>query len=291
VYNPNFGDIRFRTGNNLGDVLTIKEAGNVGIGTSSPDAKLVIANPATGVPTLKLSGFADGTAGIPYAIINFFNEDGSQAGPNNAAAIKALNASTDGSGGQLGFYTSPPNAAEGADAVERMRLDAPGNLGLGVTPSAWATLKGLQVLNANMAGLGNKAYFSANAFFNGSSWVYQASDFANLYIQQDGQHQWNTAPSGTAGDAISFTQAMSLTAAGNLVLGATDSDFRLSSLVQSGADRDVFQAAIIGASNGFRIKWNHATSTTRINISNLPTSSAGLAAGDLYNDSGTLKVA
>jgi hypothetical protein len=103
---------------------------NLGVGTSTPDKNVTIANPATGVPTLKLSGFADGTSGIPYAIINFFNEDGSQAGPNNAAAIKALNASTDGSGGQLGFFTSPTDAAEGADAVERLRLNSVGDANL-----------------------------------------------------------------------------------------------------------------------------------------------------------------
>jgi hypothetical protein len=104
-------------------------------------------------------------------------------------------------------------------------------------------------------------------------------------------HKWYTAPSGTAGDAITFTQALTLTADGNLLAGATASSFRLLSNVQSGADRNVFSAQIEGASNGFQIKWNHATSTTRVNIQNLPTSSAGLATGDLYNDGGTLKVA
>ena len=100
---------------------------NLGVGTNTPDKNVTIANPATGVPTLKLSGFADGASGIPYAIINFFNEDGSQAGPNNAAAIKALNADANGSGGQLGFFTSPTDAAEGADAVERLRLTSVGD--------------------------------------------------------------------------------------------------------------------------------------------------------------------
>jgi hypothetical protein len=35
-------------------------------------------------------------------------------------------------------------------------------------------------------------------------------------MQQNGQHFWYTAPSGTAGNTISFTQAMTLTAGGNL---------------------------------------------------------------------------
>ncbi len=40
-------------------------------------------------------------------------------------------------------------------------------------------------------------------------------------MQLTGQHQWFTAPSGTAGNAISFTQAMTLDASANLVVGGT----------------------------------------------------------------------
>jgi hypothetical protein len=40
-------------------------------------------------------------------------------------------------------------------------------------------------------------------------------------VQAAGQHQWFNAPSGTAGNAISFTQAMTLTNTGNLLVGTT----------------------------------------------------------------------
>jgi hypothetical protein len=44
----------------------------------------------------------------------------------------------------------------------------------------------------------------------------------HLYIQQSGGvHSWQYASAGTAGDAITFTQAMTLTADGNLGLGTT----------------------------------------------------------------------
>jgi hypothetical protein len=42
-----------------------------------------------------------------------------------------------------------------------------------------------------------------------------------LYFQSSSAHQWFTAPSGTAGNAITFTQAMSLDANGRLNVGAT----------------------------------------------------------------------
>jgi hypothetical protein len=45
-------------------------------------------------------------------------------------------------------------------------------------------------------------------------------------LQGSGAHQWFTAPSGTAGNAISFTQAMTLDANGDLAVGSTDADSR-----------------------------------------------------------------
>jgi hypothetical protein len=44
-------------------------------------------------------------------------------------------------------------------------------------------------------------------------------------LQASGQHQWKTAPSGTAGDTITFTQAMTLDASGNLLVGKTTTSF------------------------------------------------------------------
>jgi hypothetical protein len=60
------------------------------------------------------------------------------------------------------------------------------------------------------------------AFNNNSNWIYRSSTSRpTLYTQFDSSHQFFTAPSGTAGDAISFTQAMTLTAAGELLVGTT----------------------------------------------------------------------
>jgi hypothetical protein len=109
----------------------------------------------------------------------------------------------------------------------RATLDASGNLGLGVTPSAWGVsgiiAKALQVNNVSLASTDtNGMQLSSNAFWNGSSWIYIASSVsATNYFQGGGTHGWRTAPSGTAGNAISFTQAMTLTAGGNLLVGTT----------------------------------------------------------------------
>jgi hypothetical protein len=108
--------------------------------------------------------------------------------------------------------------------------DTSGNLGLGVTPSAWiSNFKGLQVKNASLMSFDNlSATLSQNAFYDGA-WKYISTDFATQYGQVGGEHQWFIAPSGTAGNPISFTQAMTLFSTGNLGIGVggTDSGFKL----------------------------------------------------------------
>jgi hypothetical protein len=103
---------------------------------------------------------------------------------------------------------------------ERVFIDASGNLGLGVTPSAWGAFKpSLQVGTASISQIANRAYFTANAFFNGTSWTYIDSDFATQYFQQNGTHIWNTITSGTANQPISWTQSMILGSNSGLSIG------------------------------------------------------------------------
>jgi hypothetical protein len=108
--------------------------------------------------------------------------------------------------------------------------DASGNLGLGVTPSAWLTNANVKALEIGYKGNaiygvgGSDMRIISNAFFDGA---YKYADIgqASVYQQNDGIHRWLTAPSGTAGNAISFTQAMTLDASGNLLVGTTSSGF------------------------------------------------------------------
>jgi hypothetical protein len=97
------------------------------------------------------------------------------------------------------------------------------NLGLGVTPSAWSSIfKAIDIgTTASFVGSSGGANLFNNAWFNGSNYIYKTTAAATRYLQSSGAHQWFNAASGTAGNAITFTQAMTLSAAGGLSLGTT----------------------------------------------------------------------
>jgi hypothetical protein len=74
----------------------------------------------------------------------------------------------------------------------------------------------------------NEINFGLNwTYTGGASLTYVGSSNATNYAQKEGQHQWFTAPSGTAGNAITFTQAMTLDASGQLGIGTTSPSQKL----------------------------------------------------------------
>jgi hypothetical protein len=77
-----------------------------------------------------------------------------------------------------------------------------------------------------------------------------------LYLQASGQHQFYTAASGTAGDAISFTQAMTLDANGTLIVGST------SPMATSASTRG--QVSANGSSDSVFVLGVGGTATSRI---------------------------
>jgi hypothetical protein len=174
------------------------------------------------------------TIGIGASGFSLLNVGGAQA--SSFQSIKA-------SGGEeliLGvaagaaFMGSYSNTALNfrSNNTNQMTLSTAGNLGLGVTPSAWNTnLKAIElktVGNSIMSGGSSDMYVTSNAYFNASnSWIYANTAAASIYQLASGQHRWSVAASGTAGNAVGFTQAMTLDASGNLVIGNTSASARL----------------------------------------------------------------
>jgi hypothetical protein len=127
-----------------------------------------------------------------------------------------------------GMYLPTTNTlAWATNSLEQLRLDASGNLAFGFPPSAFVGQRALQpnIRSAFTGGFASTAVAS-NAVatdFNWNANYIGTGTYALLYKQNylAGSHIWYNAPSGTAGNAISFTQAMTLAASGNLLVGAT----------------------------------------------------------------------
>lgn len=130
----------------------------------------------------------------------------------------------DAAGDTLTINGTAVSAPNGLNVNSNQLVLSGGNLGLGVTPSAWASAqKAIQLPGGSLSTyIGNQIYLSQNAYLDSSlSWKYSALGTAEQYLQYNGEHWWLTAPSGTAGNAISFTRTMTLDANGNFLLGLT----------------------------------------------------------------------
>jgi hypothetical protein len=158
----------------------------LGIGTSSPATKLHV---NTGAAGYGITVAANSQTSITYQL-------GIDSNSN------------------LAFYDT--NAA-----AQRLVLSTSGNLGLGVTPSA-ANVPTLQLANNGaLYSYSNAPTLAANSYYNAGNKYITTGIAATAYQQFAGSHLWLTAASGTAGDPITFTQAMTLDASGNLLLGTT----------------------------------------------------------------------
>jgi hypothetical protein len=120
------------------------------------------------------------------------------------------------------FFPAADTIAFSEGGVESARFDASGNMGLGVTPSAWSSYKAIQFgAQGSIASASTATYFGNNWFTDGTN-KYIQSGTAGLAGWEGNVFKWYQAPSGTAGNTISFTQAMTLDASGNLLVGRTN---------------------------------------------------------------------
>ena len=158
-----------------------------------------------------------------------------------AVNVTDLGLYTENASGTVVKLNAPSIDDKGTGATKRLTIDTSGNLGLGVTPSAWQAAWG-KIIQAGAGASFNgttsnsQVFMTANGYYDGSNWRYIGTDYASSYYQTNSQHIWRIAASGTAGNVISWTQAMTLDASGNLGVGTTSPSNRLSVVSASGSD-------------------------------------------------------
>jgi len=191
-----------------GTAMTINSTG-LGVG-QSPSAKLSV-NDANGIP-LRIGDIAAAPASQTACYVGMATS--ALAGATNGDLVLIPRTSASNS---ITFWTGNGTAAE------RFRIDSSGNVGVGVTPSAsWFT--GAKVIQFGGTGAiwnngSNNTSVSSNAIVGNSGSTYIFNTAASYYSQTTGAHIFYTAPSGTAGNAITWTQAMTLDTLGNLLVG------------------------------------------------------------------------
>jgi len=185
---------------------TLDVSGNFGIGATSLSDKLTV---------------GDGTISTDAVVrINGGSNTGKGSGIRLMKAGTAY-AYIGSTSWLLGTGTSN-NLSLSTTGLSDLTLDTSGNLGLGVTPSAWgASWKSASINTVGaLASTTGVTRLYHNAYNNDSNNIYRTTASASMY-SQDGSHSWFVAASGTAGNAITFTQAATLDANGNYMVGTT----------------------------------------------------------------------
>ena len=213
------GSLALQTGGTT--ALTVDSSQNVGIGTSSPGAKLDVSG------TIR-STVADGADGAVFkaASGSIHIDPYLSAGIGGQVAAQNLAGSAYT---KLSLYGSSIDFGYGSSGTVGATLDSAGNLGLGVTPGAWYSPSNYRIVQIGQSSFWGRITSGAeytqilsNVFINSAGVSKYINDGTATYHEMiNGAFRWSNAASGTAGNTITFTQAMTLDASGNLLVGKT----------------------------------------------------------------------
>ena len=227
-------------GGSAAEVMRLDGSGNLGLGVT-PKAWTVRALELAGSPSLSSVLGTDLTYNAYY--------DGAWKYTATAAALRYSHVASTST---HAWYTAASGTANTAISwVTTMQLDASGNLGVGATPSAWAsTFKAVQPGAQPVFGsTGTSNTIISSNWYNDGSERYIGTGGASRFITTPGSFLWQIAASGTGGTVASFTQAMTLDASGQLQIGTTTADGMFTVSAPASTGYGSFNAASSGFAN------------------------------------------
>ena len=193
------GKMLFSTDDGVTAHAVLDSSGNVGIGTTSPRS------------VLDLDGGSETQLRLQTTNTGSTTGDG-------------LLVSLDSSTNAQAYVWNYENAAMifGTNATEAMRIDASGNVGIGVVPLPHY-YKSLEIGNTGSHITGRTAadtHFMSGVYWSGGgTQTYAVSSVpVGSYNITNGVHIWNNAPASTAGTVATMTEAMRIDTSGNLLV-------------------------------------------------------------------------
>ena len=228
-----------------GEWMRITTAGKMGVGTETPSQILEL---KTGEPRLCLNGTTSNSdKGIE------FEHNGTRMGhlfhnPTSGEMSFAVGENTGGS-----HYLT----FKSGNGTEKMRLTSGVVASFGnSSPPAWANDTGYYNIQLGKTGFlradtdttNTFMTIGQNAYKDSGGWKYTVTAGASSIFQQGGIIKFETAGSGTAGDALSLTERLRITSTGFVGIGEDDPD----SLLHIGKGTNTDDGAVtftIGGSN------------------------------------------
>jgi hypothetical protein len=244
---------------------------NLGIGTSSPAGRLEVKSSNTSRWWLENDASATNTKMVFADSAGAVNRARYQASEHYWQVSGVTDAVILNSSGNLGIGTTSP----------AQRLDVTGAVNSVQARFGNVAGRGLTIGTAVVSGT-NDAGVVFNAPISEGTLIFQTNSTERARITGGGNFGiGTTAP-------VNKLSVLGL-------ISASDSNFTASAYIHaspdSGANRNIGQFSVTGATNGLQVNWDHASSKMHIIINNIPTSSAGLPGGTLYSDGGTIKIA
>ena len=220
----------------VANVLNVPNYGSgavTGSGTTNTLPKFTAAS-TIGDSIIKESSSLIGIGGTPtgtYGKLSVFGGISIINDNNAKLQIGRYSSGTPNSYIVLGPSSSNLIFTSSGDLVDLMTLTNGGNLGIGVTPSAFGSAAKVLQIGARMTVYNdgsNNALFGNNTYFDGGSNLYINTAVASrFYLESSSAFLWQQAVSGTAGNPITFTTAMTLNASGNLGIGTASPQAKL----------------------------------------------------------------